>query len=293
MGTSTKYGGSKRGLVPSWVNDDAPGVAPPPPPAPPPASGPPGSPSNPKPPPPKPPPRPAPRGPDVAGAGDLRNARSNFSRFSRTGSRSLLGKALSEYVRDGYGGGKRASSRMGASRKSGRRLLGVLRDAQQLGAAEALRRSIDLPGLAGRPATDVFVALLEFVCPPGGALDEAIAREGMLDAICDLAQAGVGNFDDLTPEQMNEFFLDFLARSIEGRIINDIGVRGITLPDDPAAAENVAQQLHDFVFGCTKNELAGQLDDLASLNDREVEKLSNDIYEAAFDLIAAAAEAAS
>jgi hypothetical protein len=181
---------------------------------------------------------------------------------------------------------------MAASRKSGRRLLSVLRDVQQFGAAEALRR-LNLPGLAGRPATDVFVALLEFVCPPGGALDEAIAREAMLDAICDLADKGLGNFDELTPDQLNEFFLDFLARSIEGRIINDIGARGITLPADAAAADNVARQLHDFVFGSTRGELVDRLDGLKSLSDRDIEKLSNEIYEAAFELVAAAAEAAS
>ena len=41
------------------------------------------------------------------------------------------------------------------------------------GAAETLRK-LNLPELAGRPAADVFLAILEFVCPPGGAVDEAI-----------------------------------------------------------------------------------------------------------------------
>lgn len=64
------------------------------------------------------------------------------------------------------------------------------------GAAETLRQ-LNLPGLAGRPAADVFVAILEFVCPPGGAVDEAIARQAMLETIGDMAEAGIGSFDTL------------------------------------------------------------------------------------------------
>jgi hypothetical protein len=179
---------------------------------------------------------------------------------------------------------------MGASRASGSRLLTVLRDVQQAGAVAALR-SLNLESLAGQPAADVFLAMMNFVCPPGGSLDEAIAREAMADAICDLSEAGLGNFDTLTPEQLNEFFLDFIARSIEGRVINDIGARGITLPADARAAENVASQLHDFVSGTTKGELLDKLDGLTSLNDSRVSALVNNIYEAAFELVAVASEA--
>src|SRR3546814_13105094 len=61
-------------------------------------------------------------------------------------------------------------------------LLGVVRDVQRFGAVETLRR-LNLPELAGRPAADVFLAILEFICPPGGAVDEAIARQAMLETI--------------------------------------------------------------------------------------------------------------
>jgi hypothetical protein len=229
--------------------------------------------------------------PDTRGAGRFGGAQSNFSRFAGSGSRSSLEKALSSYVRSGNGGARRAARRMGSSRASGNRLLTVLRNVQQVGAAEALRR-LNLQSLAGQPAADVFLAMMDFVCPPGGSLDEAIAREAMSDAICDLSEAGLGNFDTLTPEQLNEFFLDFIARSIEGRVINDIGARGITLPADAAAAENVAQQLHDFISGSTKGALMDKLDGLASLNDSGVSALVTEIYETSFELVAVAAEAA-
>lgn len=294
MGTSKGYGGPSSGLVPSWVDDPAPGVAA----APAPAPGAPITPTT-----PGTPGQPAARGsparpqapipqPDTSGAGGLRGARGSFSRFARTGSRSALGSALSNYVRNGTGGAGRAARRMGSSRAAGARLLGVVRNFATIGPAETLRQ-LNLAGLAGRPAAEVFVGLLEFVCPPGGAVDEAIARQAMLETIGDMAEAGVGSFDTLTTQQMGEFFLDFVARSIEGRVMADLGGRGVTLPDSVAAVENAQAQLHDFVTGCTRGQLAGRLDGVERMSDRDIEVVVNQIYEAAFELVAAAGEAAA
>lgn len=294
MGTSKGYGGPSSGLVPSWVDDPAPGVAPAPAPAPgapitPTTPGTPGQPAA-----PGSPARPqAPASqPDTSEAGGLGGARGSFSRFARTGSRSALGSALSNYVRNGTGGAGRAARRMGSSRAAGARLLGVVRNFATIGPAETLRQ-LNLAGLAGRPAAEVFVGLLEFVCPPGGAVDEAIARQAMLETIGDMAEAGVGSFDTLTPDQMGEFFLDFVARSIEGRVMADLGGRGVTLPDSVAAVENAQAQLHDFVTGCTRGQLAGRLDGVERMSDRDIEVVVNQIYEAAFELVAAAGEAAA
>lgn len=292
MGTSKGYGGPSSGLVPSWVDDPAPGVAPAPAAPAPGSPGQPAGPGQPGAPAPAQPQAPTPPRPDASGAGGLGGARGSFSRFARTGSRSALGGALSNYVRNGTGGAGRAARRMGSSRAAGARLLGVVRNFATVGPAETLRQ-LNLAGLAGRPAAEVFVGLLEFVCPPGGAVDEAIARQAMLETIGDMAEAGVGSFDTLTPEQMGEFFLDFVARSIEGRVMADLGGRGVTLPDSVAAVENAQAQLHDFVTGCTRGQLAGRLDGLERMSDRDIEVVVNQIYEAAFELVAAAGEAAA
>lgn len=181
---------------------------------------------------------------------------------------------------------------MGSSRATASGLLGVVRDFERLGPAEALRQ-LNLAGLAAQPAADVFVSILEFICPPGGAVDDAIARQAMLEAIADLAEAGVGSFDTLTREQLQDFFLDFIARSIEGRVMADIGGRGVTLPDDVAAVESVQTQLHDFIEGATRSQLAGKIESLERLSDRDIDNVVRQIYETAFELVAVAGEAAA
>ncbi|CAD7543422.1 hypothetical protein KBAH04_26710 [Aeromonas hydrophila] len=136
----------------------------------------------------------------------------------------------------------------------------------------------------------MFVALLEFICPPGGTVDEGIARQAMVDTIADTSEIGAGTFDTLTREQLNEFFLGFIVHSIEGRVIADLGKNGIALPDDVNAVEQMQDQLHDFVSGATRGVLSGRLNDIASLTDRDIEDRVNQIYEVAFEMIAVAGE---
>lgn len=284
MGTSKGYGGPPNGLVPSWLGSSAGGSGD--------GSGdgdgpgdgsedsPDGAPTS-----------------QAPGGEGFTGARTAFTRFSRTGGNSGLGNALASYVggggsgsrRGGSGGAGRAAQRMGASRTAGAKLLGVVRDFQQVGAQDTLRR-LDLAGMANLPASQVFLSMLEFLCPPGGAIDEAISRQAMLEAIGILAEAGPVEFSQLNAEQLRDFFLDFVVLSIEGRVIADIGAKGITLSPDVEAVERSHEQLHDFINGCCLSHLAGLLTGIGGLTDGEVERRCNEIYEAAFSLIADAGE---
>lgn len=292
MGTSKGYGGPPNGLVPSWLSpsggnagdsgnsdgageDNGNGDA----------SNDVGDSSN----------------PSSAGAGGFTNARTAFTRFSKNGSTSSLGAAMANYVGSNSGGGRRgggsggaggarrAAQRMGSSRGAGARLLGVVRDFQQIGAADVLR-SLNLDGMANQPAADVFVAMLEFLCPPGGAIDEAISRQAMLEAIGNLDQAGAPEFGALAPDQLREFFLDFVVLSIEGRVIADIGARGLMVSANIETLENTHTQLHEFIEGCCRVHLSGLLTGLEAISNRDVDRRIDEVYEAAFSLIAEAGE---
>lgn len=277
MGTSKGYGGPSSGLVPSWIDDVAQPAAPAAQPNGPGQSNPsqPGS---------------TPSAPvNNDGTGSLRGARSSFTRFARTGSPSDLANALSSYVRKGVGGSSRGARRMGTSRATAAKLLSIFGDVQRNGAAETLRR-LQLTVAPGQPAAQVLLTLLEFICPPGGAIDEGVARQAALNTIAELDEAGSGSFEDMTQADRQNFFLDFVANSIESMIMADLGGRGITMPDDVEAVERIQSQLSSFITGCTRGQLANRLEQWPAPTDQEVNQVTSAIYEAAFDLIATAAE---
>jgi hypothetical protein len=177
---------------------------------------------------------------------------------------------------------------MAAARGVGSNLLGVMRDIQRDGVTQTLRR-LNRSDLASRPAADVFLVLAEVICPPGGRVDEAIARQALLDTIADLAEMEVMNFDEMTADQMTEFFLGYIIHTIEGRVLADIGKHAIDLPEDVTDVEYIQEQLHGFVDGCVRGHLEDHLEGLGQRTDEQVTTIVESIYEAAFELVSATA----
>lgn len=291
MGTSGTFGGSKNGLVPSWVDEPAS------PPAAAPDKGEPdsaegdgidGPDQDGDPPTAAPGATPAqiyPPIPAVPSSSGLGSARGNMTRGARTSDARALRRGAGRYVR-ASGGGRAAASRMPNSCAVAGGVAGLARNFANQGPAEALRR-FNLEGMAGAPVEDVFVALTDMLCPAGGTIDEAIARDAMLETVADLAASGVGNFDELSADDLREFFIGVVSRSIEGKILNEVGTNAIAAPSDIAGVERAQTMLHDFVEGCVRDEFDAHGTDLSDLEAGAVDDFVDDLYGAALDLVEA------
>lgn len=275
MGTSTANGGTSGGgtpLEPSWLGDSSStdgqqqgdsGTPPPSPPI-----------------------------PEPADARRYAAPRSAFSRFARSGgtNRSSLASAVSGYVSRTSGGAKGAAHRMGESRKTGERLLGFLNDAANRGVSEALR-SLNLSDLAGRSASEIFKGLADYVCPEGGNIDVAIARDAFYQTIVDLEAEGITDLNNMNSDQVQTIFEMFATHAIEDRIINEIGTKTITLPADTTAINNVQAQLHDFIGNGVADALNGMKDRLQNLPQDKILQFVDDVYEKAFTVLQSLGEA--
>lgn len=287
MGTSSAFGGQGGGtpLVPSWLDDRGrPALSPTPagPDGPPPDGAPPDG----APPPAAPPAPPRPPLPPIANPTRFAAARNNFSRFAGSGGddRRSLGRAVSHYVRSSAGGARTAAARMGSSRAAGGRLLGFLSDAVTRGAAEALR-TLNLGALAGQPIEQVFLGLVDYICPDGGSIDEGIAREAFIETIADLAEAGITDLGGLTADQMQTVFELYATNAIEARLCNDIGAKTITLPSDARDASRVQAQLHDFIQRGVADALTSARATAAALTPDRVLGFVERVYEQAFGIL--------
>lgn len=275
MGTSNSNGGAGGGtpLVPSWLGSgDGDGT--------PPANNEPGA--N----PPSPLPSPLLPIPLPAAADRFTAARSNFSRFARSGGsdRASLGRAVSKYVSTAAGGSRSAAQRMGASRVAGSRLLGFLSDAAVSSPREALR-VLNLENLAGRPIEEVFLGLADYVCPDGGTIDEGIAREAFIETIAELAENGITDFDSLATDQLQTIYELYATHAIEARLCNDIGTKAIMLPADPATASRVQVQLFDFIRRSVSDALTAARSALQALTTDRVLGFVTQVYEQAFSIM--------
>lgn len=286
MGTSTAYGGPNGAtpLVPSWLEPDdggnAPGIPTAPGAAPPTLEPVPPAPAN----------RPA--IPASAYSNRFTSARNNFTRFAHSGGqdRASLGRAVSGYVSTSSGGGRQAAQRMGASRGSGARLLGFLTDAQARGAREALR-ALNLEGLAGRPIDEIFVGLVDYICPNAGTVDDGIAREAFVETIIELTTLGVTDLDALTPDQMQTVFELYATHAIEARLCNDIGTKAITMPTDAQTALRIQEQLRDFIRNGVSDALTAARTETPELTQDRIHSFVDSVYERSFGILKALGDA--
>lgn len=289
MGTSTAYGGPGGGtpLIPSWLGGDEGGDS-----ATPAGTG--SGPDGPLPSDGSAPPTPPNRPPIPAPAHPKRftGARNNFTRFAGSGGsdRANLGRSVSRYVTTSAGGARQAAQRMGASRGAGARLLGFLADAQARGVREALR-ALDLESLAGRPITEIFVGLADYICPGAGTVDEGIAREAYIETIVELASEGLTDLTTFTPDQMQTVFELYATHAIETRICNDIGTKAVTMPADAQAAYRVEQQLRDFIRGGVSDALTRARAKSPNLSPERIQSFVDTVYESAFAILQALGDA--
>jgi hypothetical protein len=163
-------------------------------------------------------------------------------------------------------------------------LLGFLSDVQTRGPREALR-TLNLEGLAGRPIEEIFLGLADYVCPNDGTVDGGIARDAFIEAIVDLEEYGITDIGALTPEQVQTFFEIYATHAIEARLCNDIGTNVVTLPSNIRAAEQVQEQLEDYIRRGVSDALTQAQATLQVLTPERVLGFVESVYESAFEIL--------
>ena len=145
-------------------------------------------------------------------------SRTNFTRFVKSGGqdRASLGRAMSGYVSTASGGARTAAQKMGASRAGGVNLANFLANVRTQGVTTALQ-SLNLDTLAGRPIEEVFLGLIDYVCPENGSIDAGIARDAFVETIVDLAELGITDLNTLTADQMQTVLELYVTHKIEAR----------------------------------------------------------------------------
>lgn len=210
--------------------------------------------------------------------------RRNFNNYIRYGDRNSLKKALSEYVKSGTGGKQKATKRMSSSIKSAARIYEFIQDIQNYSTQQALN-NLGLNDLIGKPANTVLTSLTEIFCPLGGPIDDSIARNAWEESILKIAEEGFTDISLLSLDQWQAVLIDFMTKSIELRIYNDIGPQGINLPKDIQAINQIQNDLDNLIQGAVNDALHNQLILKQAIPQTEIQTIIKDIYTKAFGFL--------
>lgn len=309
MGTSTPFNGGKNSnpLLPSWLDDPsgdpgAPPADPPVPPVPrepspprpqdpppPDPNAPPGGPA-PDPPPPgspqppqTPPAAPAPPPPSENRYTPGRKAFNRGARSGNSGDRErAFGRSASSYV-SRSGGGAGASARASTDRRAAGRLVDLLLRAGAEGSdiRKELRR-LDLASLAQRSTAEIFEALIDYVCEPGGDLDQAFVRDAYSEALHEVPRDMIDRLERPDSATINFVLERFITNTIMSRLLNAVGNGAITLPETATSAVSLNDSFREWILGRVQDAMEATR---GVFREGQVSAQIDSIYERAYGIL--------
>jgi len=229
--------------------------------------------------------------PPQADSDRFSNPRNNFTRYVNSGGRNRdnLHRATSQYVKDSLGGTKNAVTRLGAARSSTARLVSVLGSISGQGIREASKK-FGLGDLIGKNANDVFLEIMDFVCPDGGRTDEGIARSSYIETIESMPELNTTLIENMTENQFLIFTEKYMSNVIQERLLNDIGNKTIYLPDDVSMVEMIQEQLTDFIFGAVSDAIVQLNVEIKNIDSNQTRTIVDNVYEKAYSILASMGE---
>jgi hypothetical protein len=170
---------------------------------------------------------------------------------------------------------------MAVPKRTAGRLIGFVNDVRDRGFAAAAR-DFGLGDLAGQPVADAVASLMEAFCPAGGGIDEAIAREAWNETLLEAVEEGVVDFSALTPQQWAVLVQEFIAHSIEARMIADIGAETFSEATTVDRINEIQSELRDLISGAVRAALGPLTGNNRRISTAECAQLADRIYTQSF-----------
>lgn len=174
---------------------------------------------------------------------------------------------------------------MGVPRRTAANILGFAQSVAQSGSDEALKK-VGLERFVGRKLDEIYPDLIDALCADdGGSIDEGIARASLADAFAEMSSDDAGSGKKLTPTDLNELLVNFVAQSIRHRILNDIGTKAISLPEKITDIESLQQEVYDLIKGSVRDAVGTRLGQLGNFTAAQLDTEADKIYELAHEVI--------
>ncbi|GIP51789.1 Qat anti-phage system associated protein QatB [Paenibacillus vini] len=222
----------------------------------------------------------------------FREPRGNFTRYVNSGGNNgnNLRKSVSQYVKHSLGGAKSATTRLGASRKSTVQLISFLSQIANNG-IEATSRVFGLGDLMGKNASDVFLDIMDFVCPDGGTTDEGIARNSYIETIEAMPELNATPIEQMTEQQFLVFTETYMANVIKERLLNDIGSKAISLPNDITIVQAIQEQLGEFIRGAVSDAMMQLNVEIRNIDSVQTRGIVDSVYQKSYEILESISEA--
>lgn len=210
----------------------------------------------------------------------FQSSRKQFNGYLKSRNKKRIAKAIKAYVKKGTKGSKNATRKMGKAPKSVARLSFLFNSFIHNGIDKTLK-SLNFNSLIGKPFIEVLIGIYDYICPNTGNIPDSIISDAYSETIISAVEMGITELDR---ENLPNLLTIFISKTIEGRILNDIGNKTIDF-SSVDSLENATSDVFGYVEGCVSD----CIDDLSNLganvSEKEISNIVKNIYTSAFELM--------
>ncbi|WP_335324180.1 Qat anti-phage system associated protein QatB [Heliomicrobium modesticaldum] len=142
----------------------------------------------------------------------------------------------------------------------------------------------------GKPIDQIFLGLVDYICPDGGRTDEGIARNAFIDLLPLIKEMGIEENSGINETQLRAIMEVYFSNVIMQRLINDIGKNTFRLPDDIDEINFIESQLSEFIKGTVSDAITGLGIDFQEISDERAREVVDGVYLTAYTILENLAE---
>jgi hypothetical protein len=126
---------------------------------------------------------------------------------------------------------------------------------------------------------------MDFVCPDGGPTDEGIARSSYIETLMSISDLENKTIETLTDDEFLTFTKTYMTNVIQERLLNDIGNKIISLPDDITTVEVIQNQIKDFINGCITDAITDLKVEVRNIDTNHTRDIVEGVYERVYSIL--------
>lgn len=143
-------------------------------------------------------------------------------------------------------------------------------------------RRLDLASLAQRSTTEIFDALIDYICEPGGDLDQAFVRDAYSEALHEVPKDMIDSLERPDSATINFVLERFITNTIMSRLLNAVGNGAITLPETAFSAVSLNDSFREWILGRVQDAMEATK---GVFREGQVSTQIDRIYETAYGIL--------
>jgi hypothetical protein len=131
--------------------------------------------------------------------------------------------------------------------------------------------------------------LAEAFLEKGGAIDDGISNRAWVDTVIEAIENELFDSADIPPDVLIVMLENYVTRTIELRLLQDIGAKLLPIASDPARAEELKAEIRGLIRGEVRRTVRPILRAAERIERRRLNSVGRSIYRQAFEYLQALA----